>query len=103
MPLPKMVGTLASLDGCLYAVGGRDAENNPLASVEKFNTSSREWVKVAEMETPRADLKVLVDPYNPGTGKYDDGGCLLAFSSSCDIVECMFMVHGVLNCRPMDP
>ena len=71
----KMEGTLASIKGQLWAVGGRDAEDEPMDAVERFDADTGEWEEVAEMKQSIGRSCVVEDPYNynPVTGNYDDG------------------------------
>ena len=73
----KMEGTLASIKGQLYVVGGRDAEDEPMDAVERFDADTGEWEEVARMKRSIGTSCVVEDPYNPVTGNYDAGSFLV--------------------------
>ena len=73
----KMEGTLASIKGQLWAVGGRDAEDEPMDAVERFDADTGEWEEVARMKRSIGTSCVVEDPYNPVTGNYDAGSFLV--------------------------
>ena len=50
---------VAVLDGFLYAIGGSDG-TSPLASVEKFDPKSNQWISVRSMGTKRKHLGAAV-------------------------------------------
>ena len=72
-----MEGTLASIKGQLWAVGGRDAEDEPMDAVERFDADTGEWEEVARMKGSVGRSCVVEDPYNPVTGNYDAGSFLV--------------------------
>jgi kelch-like protein 2/3 len=51
---------VAVVDGKLYVVGGRDATNTILSSVECFDPSTGQWSAVAPMNTARYGHGVAV-------------------------------------------
>ena len=67
----KMEGTLASIKGQLLAVGGRNAEDEPMNTVERFDADTGEWEQVAEMKWSIGRPCVVEDPFNPVN--YDAG------------------------------
>ena len=73
----KMEGTLASFKGQLCAVGGRDAEDEPMNTVERFDADTGEWEQAAEMKWSIGRPCVVEDPFNPVTGNYDAGSFLV--------------------------
>jgi hypothetical protein len=50
------------LGGRLYAVGGRDEDDNPLSSVERYDEAKDQWEVLTSMSTARAELGVCVTP-----------------------------------------
>ena len=60
----KMEGTLASINGQLWAVGGRDAEYKPMNTVERFDADTGEWEEVAEMKWNIGRLCVMEEIYS---------------------------------------
>ena len=73
----KMEGTLASINGQLWAVGGRDAEYKPMNTVERFDADTGEWEQVAEMKWSNGRAFVVEDPFSPVTGNYNAGSFLV--------------------------
>ena len=73
----KMEGTLASIKGQLWAVGGRDAEYKPMNTVERFDADTGEWEEVAEMKWSTGRAFVVEDPFSPVTGNYNAGSFLV--------------------------
>ena len=73
----KMEGTLASIKGQLLAVGGRNAEDEPMNTVERFDADTGEWEQFAEMEQSIGRPCVVEDPFSPVTGNYDAGSFLV--------------------------
>ena len=73
----KMEGTLASFKGQLCAVGGRDAEDEPMNTVERFDADTGEWEEVAEMKWSTGRAFVVEDPFSPVTGNYNAGSFLV--------------------------
>ena len=75
----KMEGTLASINGQLWAVGGRDAEYKPMNTVERFDADTGEWEQVAETEMKWSTGRAFVveDPFSPVTGNYNAGSFLV--------------------------
>jgi N-acetylneuraminic acid mutarotase len=51
---------VAVVDGKVYAVGGMNADEDPLSSVECFDPSTGQWSVVAPMSTARNVLGVGV-------------------------------------------
>ena len=67
----------ALINGQLLAVGGRDAEDEPMNTVERFDADTGEWEQVAEMKWSIGRPCVVEDPFNPVTGNYDAGSFLV--------------------------
>ena len=72
-----MEGTLASIKGQLWAVGGRDAADEPMNTVERFDADTGEWEQVARMKQSIGRSSVVEDSFNPVTGNYDAGSFLV--------------------------
>lgn len=50
---------MSVLDGYLYAIGGSDG-TSPLASVERFDPNTNQWMSVRPMGTKRKHLGAAV-------------------------------------------
>jgi hypothetical protein len=50
-------------DGTIYAIGGRDNNDNILASVEALHPSANQWTNVASMNIAREALAAVTGPY----------------------------------------
>lgn len=54
------LAVVAGGDGRIYALGGADANSQPLATLEAYSPSDNRWTALANMPTPRADLAATV-------------------------------------------
>jgi N-acetylneuraminic acid mutarotase len=92
-PLPATLAGAAAVrgaDGRLYVLGGHDAQNRPLGTVEVYDPGSNTWSAAANLPTPRDALAAVAGPdgriyalggedgtplatveaYNPGTNTW---------------------------------
>ena len=80
------------VDGKLYAVGGYDATNTALSSVESFDPSTGQWSAVAPMSTARWVHGVAVVD-----GKLYAVGGMDATNTRLSSVECLDPLTGQWN------
>jgi N-acetylneuraminic acid mutarotase len=60
MPTPRAYAAVAVLDGQIYVMGGRDANGNPLGTVERYDPVQDEWQTVARLRDPRYNAAATV-------------------------------------------
>ena len=60
MSTPRFNHGLVSVQGKLFAVGGRNCQDRLLSSVECFDPSTRVWSNIAALSTARCSLAVAV-------------------------------------------
>jgi len=79
----------APLANQLYAVGGRNEEQEALATVEMFDTWHGQWVKCPDMLTRRAGCaaSLLHDGRLLVVGGYDDMGIVEGLLASCEVFD----------------
>ncbi len=57
LPTPRgALAVVAGADGRIYALGGADANNQPLATLQVFTPGGNGWTTLASMATPRDSL-----------------------------------------------
>lgn len=79
----------APLADQLYAVGGRNEEQEALATVEMFDTWNGQWVTCPDMLTRRAGCaaSVMADGRLMVVGGYDDMGIVEGLLSTCEVFD----------------
>jgi len=79
----------APLPNQLYAVGGRNQQQNPLDTVEMFDTWHGRWVHCPKMLSRRAGcaITVLEDGRLLVVGGYDERGIVQGLLDSCEIFD----------------
>ena len=71
-----------TLQGCLYAVGGRDKNETVLSTVQRYNPDTNQWQEVAPLSSPRSNVCAVAH----GNYFYAIGGMSARFEY-LDIVE----------------
>jgi len=56
MTTPRSEFTCATVNGILYAIGGRGLSSTALSTVESYDPATDQWATLASMPTARADL-----------------------------------------------
>lgn len=56
LPTPRSGLAVTVLNGEIYAIGGSDENNNPLATVEAYNPVTKQWTIKAPLSVPRMFL-----------------------------------------------
>lgn len=79
----------APLPNQLYAIGGRNEEQEALATVEMFDTWHGQWVTCPDMLVRRAGCaaSLLRDGRLLVVGGYDDKGIVDGLLASCDVFD----------------
>ena len=63
IPAPKL-STLATLRGCVLAIGGDDNVGNPKGAIHCYDAATNSWSVIGEMPTPRSQVLTAVLPSN---------------------------------------
>lgn len=77
------------LSGQLYAIGGRNQDQEPLATVEMFNTWHGRWENCPSMRCPRAGSSAasLDDGVLMVAGGYDGRGIVAGVLDTCEMFD----------------
>ncbi|KAL9959704.1 hypothetical protein ACROYT_G033050, partial [Oculina patagonica] len=73
---------IATLQGFLYVVGGKDKKGEHLNTVQKYNRDTNQWQEVSPLSSPRSNVCAVAD----GSYLYAIGG-ISATGEYLDIVE----------------
>ena len=72
----------ATLQGFLYAVGGKENDNEPVSTVQKYSLDTNQWQAVSPLGSPKSNVCAVAD----GSYLYAIGG-ISATGEYLDIVE----------------
>jgi hypothetical protein len=75
MPTPRAYAAVAVLNGQVYVIGGRNANGNPIGTVERYDPGQDRWQTVERLREPRynAAATVLGGRILLTGGRDDDG------------------------------
>ena len=62
--LPVIDSSLATVNGCLLAIGGRDSQGKPTADIYQYKPTIASWEVVSQMSVASYDLHAAVLPEN---------------------------------------
>ena len=82
--VPTTRSTCATVNGCLLAVGGMDAQNRRASTVYEYSTTTGSWELISNMPTPQYNRLVAVLPTNE---MIVVGGCTRFKTDAMDIAK----------------
>ena len=87
--LPYLKTSLTSVDGYLFAVGGKDEVDQPTSAIYVLDTVGKKWEKVSEMTYPRSSCYAIALPNNEimvvgGINEARDTGKIVEIASLVD-------------------
>ena len=81
--IPVEGSTLATLRGCVLAIGGDDDDNDPTGAIHCYDVATNSWSVIGKIPTPRSQVLAAVLPSNElvVAGGYD------TYSGYCSTLE----------------